>query len=46
MHILYYYIKLIINKQMRYISLGLRPNRSYRKSAYIDMFGAYTTMSL
>ena len=47
MHILYYYIQLIINKLMRnYTSLGLRPYRSYRQSAYIDIFGAYTTMSM
>ena len=38
MHILYYYIQLIINKLMRYTSLGLRPYRSYRQSAYIDIF--------
>ena len=30
MHILYYYIQLIINKLMRYTSLWLRPYRSYR----------------
>ena len=46
MHILYYYIQLIINKLMRYTSLGLRPYRSYRQSAYIDIFGDYTTMSM
>ena len=39
MHILYYYIQLIIYKLMRYTSLGLRPYRSYRQSAYIDIFG-------
>ena len=46
MHILYYHLQLIIYKLMRYTSLGLRPYRSYRQSAYIDIFGAYTTMSM
>ena len=46
MHILYYYIQLIINKLMGYISLEIRPYRSYRQYAYIDIFGAYTTMSM
>ena len=46
MHILYYYIQLIINKLMRYTSLEIRPYRSYRQYAYIDIFGAYITMSM
>ena len=46
MHLLYYYIHLIINKLMCYTSLGIRPYRSYRQSAYIDICGAYTTMSM
>ena len=46
MHILYYYIQLIINKLMRYTSLGLHPCRSYRQSAYIDIFGANAAMSM
>ena len=49
MHILYYYIQLIINKLMRYTSLGVYapyPYRSYRQSAYIDIFGANATMSM
>ena len=38
MHILYYYIQLIINKLMRYTSLGLRPPIAHIDNPPISTF--------